>query len=318
MISEPGFAMPPVDLPSKIILDVMFEKVGHPSAAYSARVIHHGCLEVTVDFHPIASELERPVSQTYISTSAFIDLEEAQNHVAHKAMEFMEQEHNVVPSDYNYAKLQSARLNNEALRQRLKERDQSIEALKKVNTSLVQQLAEKSSTLESTMKKNRDLMEKLAEKDSVIEALNKDNKTLHKELDEKMEIIKSLSKGWDNSLDTGFSATTQLQRLIDETMSPGSTDTEIELNATLLSAQKIYEYLEQNTILAVEYLQSIGTYPYEPKSGCTDDEDNCLVNPESVPPEHQPYMRSILDDEEIFDSEGNCSADFDTMPEEHC
>lgn len=125
MIFGPGFNMNPVDLPSKVILDAMFEKVGLPAAAYSARAVHRGCLEVAVAFHPIASELERPVSQTYISTSAFTDLEEAQNHVARKAMEFMEQEHNVVPADYNYNKLQSAKLNNESMRQRLKEKDRS-------------------------------------------------------------------------------------------------------------------------------------------------------------------------------------------------
>lgn len=86
-----GFNMSPispVDLPSKVILDAMFEKVGLPSAIYSARAVHRGCLEITIAFHPIVSELERPVSQTYISTSAFTDLEEAQNHVARKAMEF--------------------------------------------------------------------------------------------------------------------------------------------------------------------------------------------------------------------------------------
>ena len=77
MIFGPGFNMNPVDLPSKVILDAMFDKVGLPAAAYSARAVHRGCLEVTVAFHPIASELERPVSQTYISTSAFTDLEEA-------------------------------------------------------------------------------------------------------------------------------------------------------------------------------------------------------------------------------------------------
>lgn len=179
----------------------MFEKVGLPAAAYSARAVHRGCLEVAVAFHPIASELERPVSQTYISTSAFTDLEEAQNHVARKAMEFMEQEHNVVPADYNYNKLQSAKLNNESMRQRLKEKDRSIESLKKVNTSLVQQLEEKSNSLESIMKTNRDMMEKLAEKDAVIESINKVNQTLQKQLSEKNEIIKKLSKGWDNSLD---------------------------------------------------------------------------------------------------------------------
>ena len=122
IIFGPGFNMNPVDLPSKVILDAMFDKVGLPAAAYSARAVHRGCLEVTVAFHPIASELERPVSQTYISTSAFTDLEEAQNHVAHKAMEFMEQEHSVVSGDYNSNKLQSARFNNESLRERLKER----------------------------------------------------------------------------------------------------------------------------------------------------------------------------------------------------
>lgn len=190
----------------------------------------------------------------------------------------MEQEHNVVPGDYNYGKLQFARFNNDALRQRLKEKDQSMEALKKVNTSLAQQLEEKSNTIESVMKENRDLMEKLAEKDGVIESIKKINGTLLKQLAEKNETIKKLSKGWDNSLDTGFSATIQLQRLIDEGMSPGSTQADIELNTTLLSAQNICEYLEQNTILAVEYLQPIGTYPYDPKSGSTDDEGNCSVD----------------------------------------
>uniref|UniRef100_A0A8R7TYF8 Uncharacterized protein n=1 Tax=Triticum urartu TaxID=4572 RepID=A0A8R7TYF8_TRIUA len=309
--------MNPVDLPSKVILDAMFDKVGLPAAAYSARAVHRGCLEVTIAFHPIASELERPVSQTYISTSAFTDLEEAQNHVAHKAMEFMEQEHSVVPGDYNYSKLQSARLNNESLRERLKEKDRSIETLKKVNTSLAQQLEEKNNTLDSIMKTNKDMMEKVAERDDVIESIKNVNQTLLKQLGEKQDIIKKLSKGWDNSLDTGFSATIQLQRLIDEGMSPGSTQADIELNTTLQNAQHICEYLEQNTILAVEYLQSIGTYPYDPKSGFTDEEDNCSVDPEPVPPENPPYMRSWLDDEEIFDSEGNCSADFDTLPEEH-
>ena len=77
IIFGPGFNMNPVDLPSKVILDAMFEKFVLPTAAYSARAVHRGCLEVTVAFHPIASELERPVSQTYISTSAFTDLEEA-------------------------------------------------------------------------------------------------------------------------------------------------------------------------------------------------------------------------------------------------
>ena len=147
MIFGPGFNMNPVNLLSKVILDAMFEKVGLPAAAYSARAVHLGCVEVTVGFHPISSELERPVSQTYISSFAFTDLEEAQNHVARKAMEFMEKEHNVVPSDYSYNKLQSARLNNESLRQRLKEKDRSIESLKKVNTSLVQQLEEKNNIL---------------------------------------------------------------------------------------------------------------------------------------------------------------------------
>ncbi|XBJ15560.1 hypothetical protein VPH35_007433 [Triticum aestivum] len=298
--------MNPVDLPSKVILDAMFEKFGLPTAAYSARAVHRGFLEVIVTLHPIASELECPISQTYISTSAFTDLEEAQNHVACKAMEFMEQEHSVVPGDYNYNKLQSARLNNESLRERLKEKDRSIEILKNVNASLVQQLEEKSNTLDSIMKTNKDMMEKVAEKYVVIESIKK-----------KQEIIKKLSKGWDNSLDTGFSATIQLQRLIDEGMSPGSMHAYIELNATLQSAQHICEYLEQNTILAVEYLQSIGTYPYDPKPGFTDEEDNCSVEPEPVPPENPPYMRSWLDDEEIFDSEGICSTDFDTLPEEH-
>ncbi|XBH56331.1 hypothetical protein VPH35_078190 [Triticum aestivum] len=297
--------MNPVDLPSKVILDAMFDKVSLPTAAYSAHAVHRGCLEVTVAFHPIASELERPVSQTYISTSAFTDLEEAQNH----------QEHSVVPGDYNYNKLQSARLNNESLRERLKEKDRGIETLKKVNTSLAQQLEEKSNTLDSIMKTNKDMMEKVAEKD-VIESIKNVNQTVLKQLGEKQEIIKKLSKGWDNSLDTGFSATIQLQRLIDEGMSPGSTQADIELNATLQSAQHICEYLEHNTILAVEYLQSIGTYPYDPKPGFTDEEDNCSVDPEPVPPKNPPYMRSWLD-KEIFDNEGNCSADFDTLPEEH-
>lgn len=167
------------------------------------------------------------------------------------------------------------------------------------------------------MKTNRDMMEKLAEKDAVIESINKVHQILLKQLSEKHEIIKKLSKGWDNSLDTGFSATIQLQCLIDEGMSHGSTQAGIELNATLQNAQHICEYLEQNTILAVEYLQSIGTYPYDPKPGFTDDEDNCSVDPEPVPPEHPPYMRSCLDDEEIFDSEGNCSTDYDTLLKEH-
>ncbi|XBI65734.1 hypothetical protein VPH35_045514 [Triticum aestivum] len=268
--------MNPVDLPSKVILDAMFDKVGLPAAAYFARAVHRGCLEVTVAFHPIASELERPVSQTYISTSAFTDLEE--------------QEHSVVPGDYNYSKLQSARLNNESLRERLKEKDRNIETLKKVNTSLVQQLEEKNNTLDSIMKTNKDMMEKVAERDDVIESIKNVNQTLLKQLGEKQDIIKKLSKGWDNSLDTGFSATIQLQRLIDEGMSPGSTQADIELNTTLQNARHI----------------------------CfTDEEDNCSVDPEPVPLENPPYMRSWLDDEEIFDSEGNCSADFDTLPEEH-
>ncbi|KAM3241785.1 hypothetical protein ACQJBY_054509 [Aegilops geniculata] len=223
MIFGPCFNMNPVNLLSRVILDAMFEEVGLPAAAYLARAVHLGCLEVTVAFHPISSELERPVSQTYISTFAFTDLEEAQNHVARKAMEFMEKEHNVVPSDYSYNKLQSARLNNESLRQRLKEKDRSIESLKKVNTSLVQQLEEKNNTLDSIMKTNRDMMEKLAEKDAVIESINKVHQILLKRLSEKHEIIKKLRKGWDNSLDTGFSATIQLQCLIDEGMSHGST-----------------------------------------------------------------------------------------------
>ncbi|XBI64089.1 hypothetical protein VPH35_044338 [Triticum aestivum] len=285
--------MNPVDLPSKVILDAMFDKVGLPAASYSACAVHRGCLEVTVAFHPIVSELERPVSRTYISTSAFTDLEEAQNHVAHKAMEFMEQEHSVVSGDYNSNKLQSAR------------KDRSIETLKKVNTSLAQQLEDKNNTLDSIMNTNKDMMEKVAERDDVIESIENVNQTLLK------------YKGWDNSLDTGFSATIQLQCLIDKGMSTGSTLAHIELNATLQSAQHICEYLEQNTILDVEYLQSIGTYPYDPMSGFTNEEDNCSVDPEPVPPENPPYMSSWLDDEEIFDSEGNCSADFDTLPEEH-
>ena len=186
--------MNPVDLPSKVILDAMFDKVGLPAAAYSARAVHRGCLEVTVAFHPIASELERPVSQTYISTSAFTDLEEAQNHVARKAMEFMEQEHSVVPGDYNYSKLQSARLNNESLRERLKEKDRNIEILKKINTSLAQQMEEKSNTLDSIMKINKDMMEKVAEKDVAIESIKNVNQTLLKQLGEKQVIIKNSAK----------------------------------------------------------------------------------------------------------------------------
>lgn len=130
--------MNPVELPSKVILDAMFEKFGLLSTTYSARPFRRGHLEVTVAFYPIVSDLERPVAQTFISTSPFEDLDTAQNHVAAKAIKFMEQQHNVVPGDYNYAKLVSTKHANETQLQQLKEKDSTIESIKKANVSFVQ------------------------------------------------------------------------------------------------------------------------------------------------------------------------------------
>lgn len=65
---------------------------------------------------------------------------------------------------------------------------------------------------------------------------------------------------------------------------------QIELNTTLLNVQNICDYLDQNTILATEYLQFIGTYPYDPEPSFPHDED--LPSTSYGSPEHVPYMWS--------------------------
>ena len=78
------------------------------------------------------------------------------------------------------------------------------------------------------------------------------------------------------------------------------------------------EYLDQNTVLATEYLQFTGTYPYDPEPSFPDDEE--LPSTSYGSPEHVLYLiwgapRNLSESEgncsgwwgDLFDSEGNCS-----------
>lgn len=141
------------------------------------------------------------------------------------------------------------------------------------------------------------------------------NTSLKQQLKGSINKNKLLSKGWDGSLDTEQSFITNLKQLASSRMSPGSTPDDLELNNVFLNVQTSCEFLQQLTDEAMINLQDTGVYPYG--QGQSTDEDEDLPTQSNETPPYDPYMRTSLYDEKIFDSEGYCSDDFRVLPEEH-
>ena len=95
----------------------------------------------------------------------------------------------------------------------------------------------------------------------------------------------------------------------------GSTPEDLELNNILLNVEASCEYLQQYTDEAMVNLQESGVYPYGQEQSRDDDED--LPTQSDQNPPYNPEMRTSLDDEQIFDSEGYCFDDSHFLPEDH-
>ncbi|VAI56958.1 unnamed protein product [Triticum turgidum subsp. durum] len=126
-----------------------------------------------------------------------------------------------------------------------------------------------------------------------LKAMKRNNASLKQKLKESITKNKLLSKGWDGSLDTEQNI----------------------LNNVLLNVEASCEYLQQYTDEAMVNLQEAGVYPYGQEQSTDEDEDLPTQSDENPP--YDPVMRTFLDDEQIFDSEGYCSDDYRVLPEDH-
>ncbi|KAM3191987.1 hypothetical protein ACQJBY_069308 [Aegilops geniculata] len=258
--------MASVPVLSKILLDAMLEKVGPPTATYSASPTDGTRLRVTVTFYPIKIRLRGSPTKVSLSTSEHQDLEIAQFYVAAAAIKYMDAYEGEVPKDYHYDQLMT---------------------VEKANVLLGQQL----------------------------KAMKRDNASLKQELKESITKNKPLSKGWDGSLGTKQNIVNNLKHLVNSRLSPGSTPDDLELNNVLLNVEASCEYLQRYTDEAMVNLQETGVYPYG--QGQSIDEDEDLPTQSDENPPYDPEMRTSLDDEQVFDSEGYYSNDFRVLPEDH-
>lgn len=148
-----------------------------------------------------------------------------------------------------------------------------------------------------------------------LKAMKRNNASLKQKLKESITKNKLLSKGWDGSLDTEQNIVNNLKHLVNSRLSPGSTPDDLELNNVLLNVEASCEYLQQYTDEAMVNLQEAGVYPYGQEQSTDEDEDLPTQSDENPP--YDPVMRTFLDDEQIFDSEGYCSDDYRVLPEDH-
>ena len=74
------------------------------------------------------------------STSEYNDIEEARNHVAAKAIKYMEDTHGVVPGDYNHTKVIALERTIATLHEQLRSKDRSVASVQMQNTTLKNQL----------------------------------------------------------------------------------------------------------------------------------------------------------------------------------
>ena len=76
-----------------------------------------------------------------------------------------------------------------------------------------------------------------------LKSMKRDNASLKQELKESLGKNKLLSKGWDGSLSTEQTIVSNLNHLVHNRLSPGSTPDYLELNNVLLDVEASCEYL---------------------------------------------------------------------------
>ena len=144
--------------------------------------------------------------------------------------------------------------------------------------------------------------------------MKRDNASLKQELKESLGKNKLLSKGWDGSLSTEQTIVSNLNHLVNSSLSPGSTPDDLELNNVLLNVEANGEYLQQYPDEAMVNRQETGGYAYGQEQP-TDEDGGLSTQSDGNPPSH-PELRTSFYDEEIFDNKGCCSNDFRALPED--
>lgn len=96
---------------------------------------------------------------------------------------------------------------------------------------------------------------KLQSVQNKLQHAQKTNHSLCHQMEEKDRIIECLTKGLDASVQAGYRAKTELERIVDSNFSPGSAKADCQNNHALLHVQYVATYLDESTLISDDMLQ---------------------------------------------------------------